>query len=228
MDYKYKNPINMTRGSHYGSNYWEVYSKKINRNVKLFSNLEFENFLSIELNPEIEYFCEQPLEVEVVIDGDKKKAIFDMWVKYKDGSEEFQEVKYLSEINGDTEKSVRTNRQIEIQKKWCADNIQNYVIRTDNEIQKGRFTIRNLKFIAGKIRRYNLPNKDFYQEKLTSYLRNHYDKVKIKDIIESEFLPKARELDYLFLMFYLGIIKLEIDDMPISKDTGVSIWQPKN
>lgn len=90
MDYKYTNPINMTRGTHYGSNYWEVYSKKINRKVKLFSNLEYENFLSLELNPEIEYFCEQPLEVEIFLDGNKKKTIFDMWVKYKDEGKSFR------------------------------------------------------------------------------------------------------------------------------------------
>lgn len=223
MDYKYTNPINMTRGTHYGSNYWEVYSKKINRKVKLFSNLEYENFLSLELNPEIEYFCEQPLEVEIFLDGNKKKTIFDMWVKYKDGREEFQEVKYLSEINGDTEKSIRTKKQIEVQRKWCSDNNQNYVIRTDNDIQKGRFTIRNLKLIAGRIRRYDIPNRSYSQEKLVNYITKQEGAI-IKDLFESSILPIGKELEFLCLMHYLGVIRLEIDDKPINKDTGVRIW----
>lgn len=32
-------PINMPRATHYGNNYWEVYSNKLKRKVCLFSNL---------------------------------------------------------------------------------------------------------------------------------------------------------------------------------------------
>jgi len=35
------------------------------------------------------YFCEQPLKIEVNMDGDKKETIFDMWIKYENEVEEF-------------------------------------------------------------------------------------------------------------------------------------------
>lgn len=95
--YKFNEPIKMSRSTHYGNNYWEVYSKKIGRSIKCFSNLEYENFLTLEMNPDVEYFCEQPLEIEIIIENELKKSIFDFWVKYRNNNEEFQEVKTYSQ-----------------------------------------------------------------------------------------------------------------------------------
>lgn len=57
---EYINPIEMPRGTHYGSNYWEAYSNKLKRKICLFSNLEYENFLSLEMNANVMKYCEQP------------------------------------------------------------------------------------------------------------------------------------------------------------------------
>ena len=62
-------PIKMPRGTHYGSNYWEVYSKKMGRKACFFSNLEYHNFLTLEMNPDVIQMCEQPLEIEIMVDG---------------------------------------------------------------------------------------------------------------------------------------------------------------
>ena len=80
---KFTTPIEMPRGTHYGSNYFIVYSHKIKRNVKLYSNLEYYNFLTLETDPNVEYFCEQPHEISVCIDNKLGKAIFDMFVEYR-------------------------------------------------------------------------------------------------------------------------------------------------
>ena len=109
---KFEKPIDMPRGSHYGSNYFIVYSQKIKRNVKLYSNLEYYNFLTLEVDPNIEYFCEQPYEISINIGNTLRKAVFDMYVKYKDGREEFQEIKYKSELSGEDDASIRSQEQI--------------------------------------------------------------------------------------------------------------------
>ncbi|MED0708838.1 DDE-type integrase/transposase/recombinase [Aneurinibacillus aneurinilyticus] len=54
-------PVPLKRNAHYGSNYWEVYSPKIKRNVHLFSDLEYDHWVSVETNPQIKAFCEQPV-----------------------------------------------------------------------------------------------------------------------------------------------------------------------
>lgn len=43
----------MARATHYGNNYYEVYSKKLKRIVSLFSSLEYTNFLTLEINPSV-------------------------------------------------------------------------------------------------------------------------------------------------------------------------------
>ena len=65
-------PEEMPRGTHYGNNYYEVFSPKLRRTVRLFSNLEYNNYLSLEINPEVVSFCEQPYRAIIDFGGDKK------------------------------------------------------------------------------------------------------------------------------------------------------------
>ena len=100
MNHLFKTPIEMPRGSHYGSDYWICQSHKIKRRVHMYSMLEFWNFITLEMDSSVEYFCEQPFEIEIHDEKSEKirKSVFDFWVLYTDGREEFQEVKYSSEI----------------------------------------------------------------------------------------------------------------------------------
>ena len=59
MTYQYQSPIKMPRGSHYGSDYWISYSYKLKRKVRLFSMLEYSNFIELEMNSEVEFFCRE-------------------------------------------------------------------------------------------------------------------------------------------------------------------------
>ena len=61
----YTTPIKMPRNMHYGSNYYEFLSKKLGRVVTAFSSLEYWNQICLEMNPQIEKYCEQPIETEV-------------------------------------------------------------------------------------------------------------------------------------------------------------------
>ena len=59
-------PIEIPRGMHYGNNYYAAYSNKIHRECHFFSTLEYYNFLTLEINPFVERFCEQPLKIEIM------------------------------------------------------------------------------------------------------------------------------------------------------------------
>ncbi|MFF2876161.1 TnsA endonuclease N-terminal domain-containing protein [Gottfriedia sp. NPDC057991] len=61
-------------------------------------------------------FCEQPLKIEYEYEGKKRASIFEMWVKFRDGSEEFREIKYKSMLQNDHENYDDTMRQIQLQK----------------------------------------------------------------------------------------------------------------
>ena len=96
----------------------------------------------------IDFFCEQPYKATVFI-GDKEiNTIFDVYVVYRDGREEFQEVKYQEEIDSDNSKGERSRNQLVAQQIWCMQNGFDYNLRTDKEIEDGKFYIRNLAYLA--------------------------------------------------------------------------------
>lgn len=145
-------PIQIKRNMRYGNNYWETYSPKLNRNVKFFSDLEYDHWLHIETDPNVISFCEQPLEIKTYYDRKIATSILDMWVLYKDNTEEFIEVKYSSEIDGSSSKSTRSLRQINIQKKWCLENNFNYSIRTEEYIRNDLINLNNLRQIISQVK----------------------------------------------------------------------------
>ena len=142
-------PINIPRSTHYGINFYNTYSTKIKRKVAFYSQLEYHNFLTLEFNPSVINFCEQPLKIEIDVDGKRESSIFDMWVLYETGFEEFQEVKYQKELV-DNLTSSRSIDQIEKQKLWCQSNGYLHSIRTENDIYLGPFYISNLKYNVKK------------------------------------------------------------------------------
>ena len=151
-------PLAMPRSTHFGNNYFAVYSNKLHRVCHFYSNLEYYNFLTLELDHEVTKFCEQPTEIQILQNNELKRAILDMWVKYSDGREEFQEVKYEAELTGTDELSMRSQEQIRREAEWCKTNNIGFVVRTDKTISKGQFYLRNLNVMAAHLRRY-IPKK---------------------------------------------------------------------
>ena len=220
----FDNPISMPRGSHFGSNYWEVYSSKMQRKACFFSNLEYENFLLLEINPKVKSICEQPLAVEVIIDGKLKKSVFDMWVKYTDNTEEMQEVKYRDSLDGNSDEAIRNREQIRKQTLWCNENNVPYTIRTEVDIHIGHYTVLNASFIASRVRRYTVP-KDIqtYVDILKGYMQA-YQKTDISTLIDSGILPIGSELNFLCYAHYIGIIEIDIHHRPIDNKSEVYLY----
>src|SRR5690349_10312224 len=90
---KIYNPIPVKRSSKYCSNYWETYSPKLKRNIRLFSDLEYDHWVLVETNPDVKCYCEQPFEFRCIYNGEAVKSIPDMWIQYNSGEEHFAEIK---------------------------------------------------------------------------------------------------------------------------------------
>ena len=218
---KFEKPIDMPRGSHYGSNYFIVYSQKIKRNVKLYSNLEYYNFLTLEVDPNVEYFCEQPYEISINIGNTLRKAVFDMHVKYKDGREEFQEIKYKSELSGEDDASIRSQEQIRREQQWCEMNHITFVIRTEEDIIKGRFHMQNLNVIAARLRRYIPTESAYYNGLIKKTLKKNC--LTIQDMIEHKLLPIQHELDHICYLYSEGIIQMDVENQPLDNRMEIQI-----
>lgn len=220
-------PIEMPRGTHYGSEYYTTFSVKAKRVVNLFSRLEYYNFLTLETSPTVETICEQPCQIDLIEDGKAKKAIFDMWVKFKDGREELQEVKYTKELTGDSMAAIRSQEQIRRQKHWCEDNGIQYVVRTEKDIICGTYAMQNLNVIAGLVRRYIPIDADYYNKLIIRYLEDAcYDgrkKVLVRELISKELLPVADAWGHLAYLYVDGRIDLNINSKPLDIKTEVRL-----
>lgn len=213
-------PIEMKRSMKYGSNYWEVYSPKIGRKVKFFSDLEYDNWLHIETNPNIISFCEQPLKIRVYDNQKFKESIFDMWVLYKDNTEEFMEIKYQSELKGLSKRSNRSINQIKIQKKWCLENNYKYSVITDKEIRKDPIYLNNLKQIISQVRDLsNIRESDI--TKITDCLLN--EQRSIRYLVEKTGLSNSYIIQIVCKLIYTGICKLVNPYIEINLESEVNL-----
>ncbi|QIC04933.1 S-layer protein [Brevibacillus sp. 7WMA2] len=212
-------PITTKRSSKYGSNYWYVFSPKMNRMVHLFSDLEYDHWVLVESNCHITHFCEQPKRIQISFDNTLVTSVFDMWVKRVDGSECFIEVKYKSELDPNNPKSKRSLRQTTIQKMWCEENGYDYLVQTENEIRKNHVLLDNLKQIIPYIRYNRIPNEmDHYQ--ITKTLQNQRLTFKqIRD--ELNHLSVSRLNTSLYYMIYSGELDSNINEVSIGLTTEV-------
>lgn len=224
----FNTPVEMVRSTKYGNDYYLVYSNKIHRPVQLFSKLEYYNFLSLECDPNVVKFCEQPCKIEVVEDGKIRHAIFDMWVRYRDNSEEMQEVKYSKELAGDDDASIRTQEQIRREQHWCNDNGVNFVIRTEKELMDGKFILQNRSMMAAMLRRYAPSEGTYYDPLIRRFLENaDYDrkKVIVGELIHQKLLPVGHEWEHLCYLYGAGVIELDIKNRPMDLRMEVRLCQ---
>ena len=125
----------------------------------------------------------------------------------KNGREEFQEVKYQQELDSASPKGKRSQEQIEIQKMWCLQNDFPYVLRTDKDIEKGQYFIRNLSVLSAKARRFHIESKEA-DKAIISYL-SKIERTTIGLLSESGRFEINKTLDYLSDLYYRGIIKFD-------------------
>lgn len=143
---RYEKPIWDPRRGSYGNNLWQTFSQKLGRRVKSYSDLEYHHYILVESNPDIVSFCEQPVKVLGRVDEKDCASFMDMWILWRDGSEEFREVKYAKDLD-----KPRVIRQIEIQKSWCERNGFKHSIITEKEIYKNQVLLRNWKLILSQM-----------------------------------------------------------------------------
>lgn len=198
-------PIDITRKMHSMSNYYETYSPKNRRNVRLFNELEYKNFLTIEMNPDIVRFCEKPFIIQIEINGSIKEIIPDFWIQYKNGKEEIQQIESTKSLNmNDTAQNKAVIKELKIQQ-WCITNNFNYKLREVKDINISMFYLNNLRYLFGLVKRLDSPMSGKYLTILKSKL--YGDRVKIIDL----FLNKVVPVEALFSTIALGIYNGDLE-----------------
>ncbi|AJY76277.1 TnsA endonuclease N-terminal domain-containing protein [Paenibacillus beijingensis] len=213
-------PVPIKRSTKFGNNYWEVYGRKVNRNVRLFSDLEYDNWIMIEGDPQVATYCEQPLLISYQLDNRVVNSIFDMWVQYLDGREVFMEVKYSKELLINNKDSERSLRQTKVQKLWCEERGFTYTIRTEKDIRQNRIFLSNMKLVISQVKNRQKPN-DLYYYKIIKGLQRI--RVKLSDFEDSfSSISKARMREIICWLIYEGKINCNADEVLIGDD--LEVW----
>lgn len=111
MSYIKGHPVNLPRSKHFGSDYVFFYSLKNMREVHAESQLEHAAFIHLEMDKDVIGYDEHPCVGfgDSVFEG---SPIYDALVRYADGTCTLVEVKYESDLTGDSKEAVRAKEQI--------------------------------------------------------------------------------------------------------------------
>jgi hypothetical protein len=107
-------PVSRNNNTRFGNDRKSDFSSKMNREVFLSSSLEYDHWVLMETDPNVVAFCEQPEVAVGEYNGKKRFSIFDAWVQYQDGSEEFFEIKYSSDLEPKSRKYEEVLKQVKI------------------------------------------------------------------------------------------------------------------
>ncbi len=210
----YNSPVYSGPQTRYGNNRWEVYSSKLKRNITLYSNLEYDHWVLIEFNSEVLFFCEQPLKIKIKLPTRTVTSIFDMWIQWKSGLEEFREIKFEEELK-DFGTNSRINWQIQAQQKWCELNNKKYSVITEKYIRSNSVYLSNLKIILRHIDGENSKQKDLIIERILRLLSDQKELSIGK--IEKTFsdLESFTVRTALFELLYNGKLICDLKEKPL-------------
>ena len=165
-------PIIQNGSNKFGNNRWKTHSLKMRRDVFLFSDLEYDNWLLTECNPNVISFCEQPFEIKIPYKFKLRKSIPDMWILYDNGEEEIVEVKYTSELC-----KLRVIEQIEIQQEWCKTNNIKHRVLTELHIRKSKVLLSNYKIIIKMLKNQSKIDSGLQTQLLNELKDSSYIKI---------------------------------------------------
>lgn len=145
---RFATPVWSRIGKLHVGNYWEFYSLKLGRTVSFTSDLECDHAVGIESDPEVEAYCEEPLVVQAFVYGKLRSSRLDAWVQWKDGRQEFREVKHAKDIAASmVEEGGDLDVQLRVQQSWADRTGEPYQLVTDEVIRAKPFHIQNWKQI---------------------------------------------------------------------------------
>jgi len=140
------------RGS-YGSNFWQMYSWKLDRVVHFYSSLERDHGVIIEADPSVASFCEQPVRITIKVDGQDRETVMDMLIQFTNGRTEYREIKYATDVQEGDDQS-RAARQLAAQREWAVVTSNDFKIVTDKEIRRNPTFLGNWKQIIAYLATY--------------------------------------------------------------------------
>lgn len=191
-----------------------VFSPRLQRLVTLYSALEFAHYVDIESNPEVDVFCEQPVRAEVRIEGKDYATVLDMWVRFRNGYEEYREVKPAAKVaSGEYAQQLRTGAM------WCQGQGRPHRIITENDLTLRPQELENWEQILGYLSNTGWVTRQGIDGSLARYFAKHAVTTLLE--VERDFpaVPPTELHRAVFLLLHRAQISADLASASLSRRT---------
>lgn len=210
----------------YGGSLWIVRSLRMKRKCHFQYELERDHWLLVEFNPEIVWFCEHPLKVSMPVEGLDVGTIFDMLLKWRDGSWTLREIKQEKTIDPD-HISDDVRRQLAAQEAWCSLYKVHYERLTEEQIRKNTLYLENLKQMTPYLRNPSCPGIDQYLPVVKKMLKaaGEVPIGKLEGATSLEF--RGSLLRTIVRMLWRGELQAPLEEQEFNRDLLISFKREK-
>ncbi|WP_418027958.1 hypothetical protein [Paenibacillus sp. JJ1722] len=203
-----------------GVNRWFAFSKKLNREVTFYGELEYDHWVLIEMDPEVTNYCEKPFEINHSYFDKPDKAMIDMWVKRKH-CEEFVNITHTNKIephNGNFSTSVI--EKINAVKLWAQFNKHKHIIITEKEIYSNRILLENKK----RLLPYNFDISSINMELKNRIISQVQEGINNIMDLETQLSENSNIYEFqktLYVLIIQQLVSSNIDQKPLGPETEV-------
>jgi hypothetical protein len=130
-----------------GRNRFFVFSKRLQREVRLYNKLHYDHWALIETDLTVVDYCERPHKIVVSVAGEIIETTFDMWIK-TNTSEHFLFIKYSYEMDSDDKRAKpKTIKELLAQQLWCKDRNKEHRVVTQEDVRGNPILLANKKLL---------------------------------------------------------------------------------
>lgn len=194
-------------------NRFNVFSKRLHRKVRLYNDLQYDHWVLIETNLDINNYCEKPIKIVISVAGEIIETIFDMWVNFAD-EEEFRCIKYSYEIDPTHPRAKQKMiKELYAQQIWCKQNNKKHRILTELDIRNNPLALSNKKIISP----YYLPldeiNKDLLDLLKKKTLNTTLTIRELENSVSSSFHPVTTRNCIYALIYHKILVCDEVNQL---------------
>jgi hypothetical protein len=212
-------PVMQLAASRFGNNRWIVFSVRLLRLVMLYSDLEYDHWVTVEANHRIISYCEQPLRIRAKTADGFVTTVFDMWLLFASGREVFREVKYNAQLT-----EARVVRQLLAQRTYCAIESGNHEVFDEHRIRRNPVYLHSWKFMLHVLAATHKTNLVPICERVSHLLRN--GRMTLQEL-EANCSSAERSLlrPAVFKMLHAGQAKAPLGSQEITNHLPVELRQ---
>ncbi len=215
MDGTAMQPVNPGPRGRFGNNLWEAYGARIGRTVTCYSDLEYDHWVWVESDSRVQSYCEQPRRIRVATPDGPVESVFDLWIQWQDGVEEYREVKYARDIaDAEEHPDSRISRQLRAQSQWCEQHDISYRVITDQDLQPHRLLLANWKRLLPYLGPTMQRDITAVQEVVWTYVRNPTPWGGVIDALTPRFTPDLIRAA-LTRLLHLGQLQAPLDRVSV-------------